>query len=242
MAEQVDDARLVIIRARAQSWIATTLSAMGRHREAMPANYEAQVLFRQAVAHDPDNVEWAMEYYWHQHQLARDQIWVNRLEEAAESLRVIRDALGGAPADDADGETVRLYGALSTEYAYLHLLSGDPDAALAEARQALSLLDPWVRDADDARVLLTYSEAAYLVSETASSAETARHGLELLEEQGGDTHEMRFRKFALAVNAGDETLAERYRGMLSDSEFVAPMVPGSRVEARWHASTMGSER
>lgn len=239
VAFQVDDARQLIVQARAQSWVAATLSAMGRRSEAMEPNLDAQSLFREAVAHDPDNVEWAIEYYWHQHQVARDQLWLSQFDAAEANLQVIRDALGDEPGTDAEADELRLLAALSTETGYLHLLRGYPEQAGAAVSRAMTYLEPHVLDAEDNRLLVAYAEAAYLLSEIRQSPEAASEVLALLEERGGDSLEVEFLKFTLAVNADDARSATRYRERLKNSEFVAPVVPGSSVEAWWHSSTTG---
>jgi tetratricopeptide (TPR) repeat protein len=242
VAAQVEDTRQLIMQARAQGWIAATLSAMGRYGEAMRPNLDAQSFFRIVVAHDPDNVEWAMEYYWHQHQFARYQIWIQQLDEAIESLQVVREVLGDEPATDAGADNLRLHAALSTGFAYVRLLQGHIPQARAEATHALSLLQPHVRDAGDNRFLIIYGEAAYLLSEATRSPDTALQALKILEAHVGGPPELQFRKFALAVNAQDKRVATHYRNILMDSEFVAPLVPESSVEEWWHSLASSGER
>ncbi len=242
VAAQVDDVRQLIMQARTQSWIATTLSMMGRHQEAMTPNFAAQSLFRQMVAHDPDNLEWAMEYYWHQHQVARDQIWLGQLDDGAGNLQAIRQVLGDMPVGDDEAEELRLRSALSTELAYLHLLRSEKQQARSEAARGVSYLEPHIRATDDSRILVAYGEASYLLSEASDSSDAALEALRLLEEHAGDSWELQFWKFALAVNAQDARAAERYKSMLSDSEFVARTLPGSSVEEWLHSSTTSSER
>lgn len=236
ISSQSDDPRQSLLLASAYRWIGWTLSAMGQVDAALAPHLEAQSLYQQLVAHDPDNFEWAQEYYRAQVEFAKDQIRLGRLDEADRNLEIVERGLTGVVDDGRDVGIPRLRSALMSGLARYHLAANNREQAITQARRALEQIAPHAPVADDDRVLIAYAEAAYLVSESTRSSDAAGEALALLDQRSNKSPELQSLKVLLAFNAGDESAASEYIRVFTESDFVPRFVPGTEVE-QWLKSS-----
>jgi tetratricopeptide (TPR) repeat protein len=232
VAERSDDPRERLLLARAHRWIGWTLSAMGRSEEALEPALAARVIYADLVVYDPENFDWALDYYRLLVQLARDEIHTGAHADALQNLRLVQHALEAFDDDGADFDLTRLRAAVGIALARYHLAESEPELASAAAGAAARDLHAHIHTSDDSSTPIQFAEAAYLLSEATKSSEIAARALGDLDQRGDKLPELRMLEMLLAFNAGDRARAQAILEETIESEFAPRAVRQTPVD-RW---------